>query len=282
MRTAISTLELLEPKTLATALKMLRNDGPLTPLAGCTDLYVAMNFGTMPSRRYLDLSRLGTLRRIRMEGDNLVIGAGATYTEIIGSRLVRKALPMLVSAAREIGGPQIQNRGTLGGNIANGSPAGDSLPVLSAADAVIMIESVDGRRTVPFGAFYTGYRKSVLKPDELITAIEIPPVEGVQWFRKVGTRAAQAISRIVIAAVRAPRPRIALGSVAPTVVRLPKTEAALAAGVSIADAQRVLLEEIHPIDDIRSSAEYRRQVAANLLAQFWTATAHESRANSGS
>ncbi len=272
MRTAVSTLELLEPKTLATALRMMRDDGPLTPLAGCTDLYVAMNFGTMPSRRYIDLSRLGPLRRIRMEGDALVIGSGATYTEIIGSRQVRKRLPMLVSAAREIGGPQIQNRGTLGGNIANGSPAGDSLPVLAAAEATLVLTSAGGERRVPFAGFYTGYRKSVLRPDELITAIEIAPLEGTQWFRKVGTRAAQAISRIVMAAIRSDKPRIALGSVAPTVVRLPKTEAALAAGKSIADAKQVLLGEISPIDDVRSTAAYRRQVAANLLEKFWSDT----------
>ncbi len=269
MRTAVSTLELLEPRTLTTALKMMRDDGPLTPLAGCTDLYVAMNFGTMPSRRYIDLSRLGPLRRIRMEGETLVIGSGATYTEIIASRQVRKRLPMLISASREIGGPQIQNRGTLGGNIANGSPAGDSLPVLAAAEATLVLTSAAGERRVPFAGFYTGYRRSVLRPDELITAIEIAPLEGTQWFRKVGTRAAQAISRIVMAAIRSDQPRIALGSVAPTVVRLPKTEAALAAGKSIAEAKQVLLGEISPIDDVRSTAAYRRQVAANLLAAFW-------------
>ena len=125
---------------------------------------------------------------------------------------------------------------------------------------------------MPFTAFYTGYRASVKRDDELIVALEIPPVEGQQWFRKVGTRAAQAISKIVMAAVRTNRPRIALGSVAPTVVRLPRTEAALAGG-SLEEAQRVLAEEIHPIDDVRSTAEYRRRVASNLLARFWSDTA---------
>lgn len=271
MRTATTPLQLFEPKTLVTALKMLREEGDLTPLAGCTDLYVSLNFGTLEARRYLDLSRLGPLQKIRMEGENLVIGATAPYSEIIGSRLVRRHVPMLVSAAREIGGPQIQNRGTLGGNIANGSPAGDSLPVLAVADATVVLESVDGRREVAFNAFYTGYRKTVRRPDELIVAIVIPPIEGTQWFRKVGTRAAQAISKVVMAAVRAPAPRVALGSVAATVVRLPRTEAALASG-GIAEAQRVLMDEIHPIDDVRSTAEYRKQVSANLLARFWTAT----------
>jgi xanthine dehydrogenase small subunit len=273
MRTATTTLELMEPKTLATALKMMRAEAPLTPIAGCTDVYVLLNFGTLGARRFLDLSHIGPLRKIRMEGDHLVIGATATYTEIIQSRLVRRHIPMLVSAAKEIGGPQIQNRGTLGGNIANASPAGDSLPALAAAEVSVVLQSQDGQRAVPFNAFYTGYRTSVRRPDELIVAVSIPPVAGKQWFRKVGTRAAQAISKVVMAAVRAPSPRVALGSVAATVVRLPKTEAALASGATIADAQRVLMDEITPIDDVRSTAEYRRQVSANLLARFWSDTA---------
>jgi CO/xanthine dehydrogenase FAD-binding subunit len=275
MRTAIGSLELLEPKTLGTALKLLRTKGPLTPLAGCTDLYVMLNAGTLPGRRFLDLSQLGPLKRIRMNGETLVIGAMATHADLIRSKHVRRVVPMLVSAAREVGGLQIQNRGTIGGNIANGSPAGDTLPVLAAADAVVVLESVDGQRKVPFNAFYTGYRKTVMAADELIVAIEIAPVEGRQWFRKVGTRAAQAISKVVMAAVRGPSMRVALGSVAATVVRLPGTEAALAGGAAVGDAQRVLMDEIHPIDDVRSSAEYRLRVAANLLGQFWADTTAE-------
>jgi CO/xanthine dehydrogenase FAD-binding subunit len=272
VRTAVSPLELFEPKTLGTALKLLRTKGPLVPIAGCTDVYVNLNFGTLPATRYLDLSQLGPLRRIRETGDVLSIGAMATYTDLIRSRLVRRRLPMLVAAAREVGGVQIQNRGTLGGNVANGSPAGDTLPVLAAAEAVVVLASADGERRVPFTAFYTGYRTSVMRADELIVAIEVAPVEGAQWFRKVGTRAAQAISKIVMSAVRGTQPRVALGSVAPTVVRLPKVEAALAAG-SLADAQRALTQEIHPIDDVRSTAEYRLRVSANLLEQFWRETA---------
>jgi CO/xanthine dehydrogenase FAD-binding subunit len=208
-----------------------------------------------------------------VSGDALVIGALATYTDVIRSPQVRRRLPMLVAAAREIGGVQIQNRGTLGGNVANASPAGDTLPVLAAADSMVVLQSTNGSRRVPFSAFYTGYRRSVIRPGELITAVEIPKLRGRQWFRKVGTRAAQAISKVVMAAV-APGadelPRIALGSVAPTVVRLPSTEAALAAGASIGEAQRLLVQEIAPIDDLRSTADYRRQVAANLLARFWS------------
>ncbi len=273
MRPALGTITLREPRTLRDALRMLRDEGPLTPLAGCTDVFVQINFGTLRATEFLDLSRLAPLRRICEEDGRLVIGALATYTDLIRSRLVRRRLPMLVAAAREVGGPQIQHRGTIGGNVVNGSPAGDALPVLSAADATLVLASAAAERRVPFTAFYTGYRASVLRPDELLVAIEVAPVEGRQWFRKVGTRAAQAISKVVMAAVRDGTPRIALGSVAPTVVRLPRTEAALAGGAAIAAAQGVLAEEIRPIDDLRSTAAYRLRVATNLLARFWADTA---------
>jgi CO/xanthine dehydrogenase FAD-binding subunit len=168
---------------------------------------------------------------------------------------------------------QIQNRGTLGGNVANGSPAGDTLPVLAVAEAVVVLQSADEERRVPFGDFYAGYRATVRRPDELIVGFEIPPLEGRQWFRKVGTRAAQAISKVVMAAVRGPRPRIALGSVAPTVIRLSAVEQALAGGATMDEAVRRLDQDIHPIDDLRSTGAYRRDVAANLLRRFWMETA---------
>ncbi len=273
MRTAISSLQLLEPRSLREALRMLRDEGPLVPLAGCTDIYVNLNFGTLPQKRFLNLWSLDELRRIEIRGGLLSIGALATYTRMIRSALVRRRLPILAAASREVGGAQIQNRGTLGGNIANASPAGDTLPVLAAAEAILVLKSAGGTRRVPFNSFYTGYRKSVARQDELIVAVEVPTVAGRQWFRKVGTRAAQAISKVVMAAVRAPRPRIAFGSVAPTVVRLPRTEAVLAAGRSIEEARATLGREIQPIDDIRSTAEYRRRVCENLLEQFWKETA---------
>ena len=272
MQGSITNRTLLEPKSLREALRMLRDEGPLVPMAGCTDLYVSLNFGTLPATRFVNLWPLAELRAIRVRGDVLSIGALATYTDLIRSPLVRRRLPMLVAAAREVGGVQIQNRGTIGGNVANASPAGDTLPVLAASDATVVLQSADASRRVPFAAFYTGYRRSVLRPDELIAALEVPRVRGRQWFRKIGTRAAQAISKVVMAAV-APvagdPPRIALGSVAPTVVRLPSTEAALAAGASLDEAQQVLIDEIAPIDDIRSTAAYRTRVAANLLTRFW-------------
>jgi CO/xanthine dehydrogenase FAD-binding subunit len=272
VRTALSPLVLLEPRSLRDALRILRDEGPLTPMAGCTDLYVGLNLGTLADRRFLNIWGLDTLRGIEARGDVLRIGALTTYSEIIRSAEVRRRLPMLAAASREIGAVQVQNRGTIGGNIANGSPAGDTLPVLAAADALVELRGVDWTRKIPFADFYTGYRASVRRPDELITAIEIPRVDGAQWFRKVGTRAAQSISKVVMAGVRAGRPRIALGSVAPTVVRARRTEDALAAGASVSEAQRILQEEICPIDDIRSTAVYRRELSARLLAQFWEAT----------
>lgn len=273
MRTAVSALEMRQPRTLRDALRMLRDEGPLVPMAGCTDLYVGLNFGATEGVRFLNLWGLDELRGIRTSADGLRLGALTTYSEIVHAPSVRRRLPMLVAAAREIGAIQIQNRGTLGGNIANGSPAGDTLPVLAAAEALVELRGVDWVRKVPFTSFYTGYRRTLRRPDELITAIEVPPIEGRQWFRKVGTRAAQSISKVVMAAVRSEHPRVALGSVAPTVVRVPRTERALSAGASLQDAQGLLLEEIHPIDDVRSSAAYRRRVAVNLLAQFWRDTA---------
>src|SRR5712691_3405883 len=244
MQSTLSHRRLLEPRSLRDALNMLRHEKSLVPMAGCTDLYVALNFGTLKDTQFLNLWRLDALRKIERRGDALSIGALATHTDLIRSPLVRKRLPMLVAAAREVGGVQIQNRGTIGGNVANASPAGDTLPVLAASDATLVLQSADRSRRVPFSAFYTGYRRSVLAPGELIAAVEVPHVRGRQWFRKVGTRAAQAISKVVMAAV-APAagdpPRIAFGSVAPTVVRLPSTEAALADGASLEEAQRVLI-----------------------------------------
>jgi CO/xanthine dehydrogenase FAD-binding subunit len=136
----------------------------------------------------------------------------------------------------------------------------------------VVLQSAGGERRIPFTELYTGYRETVRRSDELIVAIEIPPLEGTQWFRKVGTRAAQSISKVVMAGVRAGRPRIALGSVAPTVVRLPRTEQALAQGAGIEDAIRTLDAEIRPVDDLRSTAAYRRRVSGNLLRRFWLET----------
>jgi CO/xanthine dehydrogenase FAD-binding subunit len=273
MRGVVAGRELLEPRSLADAVKMLRDEGPLVPMAGCTDLYVSLNFGTLRSARFLNLWKLDALRGIEVDGQTLRIGALTTYTDLIRSAAIRRWLPMLAAAAREIGGAQIQNRGTLGGNVANASPAGDTLPVLLAADAVVVLRSVAGVRRVPMTSFYTGYRQTAARPDELIVGFEIPAIRGRQWFRKVGTRAAQSIAKVVIAGVwarvrRQARVCVAMGSVAPIPLRLSRTEQALAGGATLAEAQVILQREIAPIDDLRSTEEYRRQVAANLLGQF--------------
>src|SRR6185436_7220748 len=168
MQASVSNRSLLQPRSLKDALKMLRDEGPLTPLAGCTDLYVSLNFGTLNETRFLNLWGIEALRTIDVTDDRLTIGALTTHTDLIRSRHVNRRLPMLVAAAREIGGVQIQNRGTIGGNVANGSPAGDTLPVLAAADAVVVLQSAGDVRRVPFNEFYTGYRQSVRRPDELI------------------------------------------------------------------------------------------------------------------
>ena len=273
MRTATAPFTLRRARTLEGALKILREEPGTVPIAGCTDVHVTLEFGGTPGTRYLDLTPLASLRRITTSGDRLVIGALATYTELQKSRFVRARLPMLVEAARVVGGVQIQNMGTVGGNLANASPAGDTLPVFAVANADVVLAGPEGERRVPFNAFYTGYRKSVRRPDELIVAVEVPPVIGKQWFRKVGTRAAQAISKVVFAGVRGLETRLALGSVAPTVVRLPATEMVLNAGGGIDDALRALADEIRPIDDLRSTAEYRRSVSMNLVRQFWSETA---------
>jgi CO/xanthine dehydrogenase FAD-binding subunit len=277
MRTALAELELVEPRDLGEALARLR-EAPLLPIAGCTDVYVGLDAGVLPARRFLNLWALDELRGIAVRDDVLVLGALTTHDELDRSPLVRARLPMLAAAAAEVGGPQIRNRGTLGGNLASGSPAGDTLPVLAVAEADVVLVSLDGERRVPFVDFYTGYRQTARRPDELLLAVEVPPVAGRQWFRKVGTRAAQAVSKVVMAAVRdGVRCRVAFGSVAPTVVRCPRTEAALATALaaappgsapSIAAAQATLRDEIHPIDDLRSTAAHRLRVACNLLARF--------------
>ncbi|MGQ0714259.1 MAG: FAD binding domain-containing protein [Gemmatimonadaceae bacterium] len=268
MRTAAASLELVRPGSLDEALHLVSEDPSLVPLAGCTDVFVGLNAGTMPATRFVDLWPLEELREVGIRNGAVSVGALVTHTMVQQSPLITSRLPILAAACREIGGAQIQHRGTIGGNVANGSPAGDTLPVLAVAEAVVVLRSTSGQRRVPFTAFFTGYRTSVRRPEELIVAVELPPAEMPQWFRKVGTRAAQAISKVVMAVTGKERPRIALGSVGPTVVRCTRTETALASGASIEEAAGILEGEIQPIDDIRSTAEYRRRVAANLLRRW--------------
>ncbi len=218
----------------------------------------------------------------RIDGGALVLGALTTYTDIRRSPLCREHVPSLVEAAATIGAAQIQNRGTLGGNIANASPAGDTLPVLLAADAVFVLGSERGERDVPAADFWTAYRRTALAPDELLLRIRIPlATDREMRFRKIGTRRAQSISKVVLAAAWrsdavavVPRGawrdvRVALGSVAATPIRARATEAALegrAPTPETADlAAETLAGELSPIEDVRSTAEYRRLVAARVL-----------------
>ncbi|HTR97870.1 MAG TPA: FAD binding domain-containing protein [Candidatus Acidoferrales bacterium] len=288
MRTALSALEVVRPRSVAQALALMHaagTNGRLTPLAGGTDLFVYLNAGTLTDRRYLDLSLLAPLRAIRAGKNGLRIGALATF-DAIARHAATAGWPMLRQAARVIGAAQIQNRATLGGNIANASPAGDSLPVLLAYGAVVHAGSVRGERELPFGKLYTGYRRLALEPDELIVAVTLPAVRTRTrvLFRKVGTRAAQSISKVVFAGALRVSPngavdhaRLAWGSVAATTLRSHAAEEALLGSrpspALVAAARAALARDIAPIDDIRSEGEYRFAVAQAVLAQFLR-TAH--------
>ncbi|HEY6013915.1 MAG TPA: xanthine dehydrogenase family protein subunit M [Candidatus Limnocylindrales bacterium] len=266
------------PRTLADAYAQLA-EGPVTPIAGGTDLMVNLT-GELgePPERMLDLWHLDELRGIALDGDALVLGALTTYTELRRSALCREHLPALVEAAATIGAAQIQNRGTIGGNAANASPAGDTLPVMLALDATLVCGSVRGERDVPATAFWPAYRRTALAPDELLVRIRFPLVaDRISRFRKIGTRRAQSISKVVMAlSYRGETDggpwtdvRLALGSVAPTPIRASGTEAVLEGRPPTPEtaeqAAGTLAAELHPIDDVRSTAEYRRVVAARVL-----------------
>jgi CO/xanthine dehydrogenase FAD-binding subunit len=268
----------VSPRTLLDAYAALE-EAPTRPIAGGTDLMVALT-GELgePPARVLDLWRLDELRGIAVDGDAVSLGALTTYTEIRRSALCREHVPALVVAAATIGAAQIQNRGTLGGNVANASPAGDTLPVLLALDASMVCGSSRGERTVAVDAFWPAYRETVMAPDELLLRILVPIAAGRETrFRKVGTRRAQSISKVVLALSwhdgGPDRPwtevRLALGSVAPTPIRARATEAVLEGRLptpeTADEAAETLAGEIHPIDDVRSTAEYRRLVAARVL-----------------
>jgi xanthine dehydrogenase small subunit len=253
----------------------------LTPIAGGTDVMVRITgeIGEPPAR-LLDLWRLDELRGIASDGEAITLGALTTYTDIRRSAACREHLPALVDAAATIGAAQIQNRGTLGGNIANASPAGDTLPVLLALDAEIVVGGPRGERTIPAAEFWVAYRRTALAPDELVLRIRIPVAGGREArFRKIGTRRAQAISKVVMALAwregdgGASRTwsdvRLALGSVADRPIRAGATEAVLEGAAPTPEtadaAAAALAAEISPIDDVRSTADYRRAVAARVL-----------------
>ena len=274
------------PRTLADAYALLSAD-EYRPIAGGTDL-LAQITGELgePPDRVLDIWHLDELRGIRVESNAIVLGALTTYAEIRRSPLVAEFLPAFAEAAATIGAAQIQNRGTIGGNAVNASPAGDMLPLLLACDAQLVVGSEAGERWVAARDFWPAYRRTALAPNELLLRISIPLVTNRQVrFRKIGTRRAQAISKVVMAlAWRGEEGgtawrevRLALGSVAATPMRAPLTEAVLegaAPDEATADrAASTLASELNPIDDVRSSADYRRAVAARVLHRLLRDTA---------
>ncbi len=271
----------VSPATLAEAYAIAAR-GAHRPVAGGTDLLVQITGGIgPPPDRVLDLWRLDELRGISVRDGALELGALTTFSEIRASVACREDAPALVEAAATIGAAQIQNRGTLGGNVMNASPAGDTLPVLLALDAELVVGGETGERTIPAAAFWPAYRRTAIRPDELLVRIRLPLVaDRRQRFRKVGTRRAQAISKVVIALAWRGDPgsgtwrevRVALGSVAATPIRAAAAEAALEGErptESTAErAVAALVGELRPIDDVRSTAAYRREVAGRVLRRL--------------
>jgi carbon-monoxide dehydrogenase small subunit/xanthine dehydrogenase small subunit len=263
------------PRSLDDAIEILaQRAGEVRPVAGGTDILVRAKDGEQDLAALFDISAIPELKGIEERADHVWIGAASSHTEIVHSPLVARWLPALHQACAVIGGPQIRNRGTLGGNLANASPAADAVPPLLAVGATLELVSANGRREVAIDKFSTGYRKTVLEADELILGVRVPKRPGLRSvFLRLGQRQAQAISKVSLAVAmtfKDGRPdfvRVALGSVAPTVIRAPETEKALQAGgyEGLIRAREAIRKEVRPIDDIRSTADYRREMAAVLL-----------------
>jgi len=281
VRAFVPNYELTTPSSLADALALLKREpGVWKPFAGGTDLMVLLEAGKLPHRNYVNIWGLKELRGIEVTDTHITLGALTTYTDVQSHPVLQREFPMLCQAASETGGLAIQNRGTLGGNIVNASPAADSPPALLAYDAEIELVSSDGSRWLPYQGFHTGYKQMLIGPTELLSRIRMPRNTrgATQYYRKVGTRKAQAISKVCLAALaklerdQISDVRIALGSVAPVVVRCVQTEDALRSrkpdAETIKSACATLSREISPIDDIRSTADYRLRVAKNLLTDF--------------
>lgn len=281
MRAYVPAYQLVTPATLVDALNVLaRESGLWKPFAGGTDLMVLLEAGKLSHQNYLNIWNLSELRGINVTETEITLGALTTYTEIQEHQTLQAELPMLCQAASETGGLAIQNRGTLGGNIVNASPAADSPPALLAYDAELEFISAKGTRTVPYRTFHTGYKQMDIRPEELLRVIRLPrPAVGwSHYYRKVGTRKAQAISKICFAgAARMDADlisdvRIALGSVAPIPIRCVQAENALReqpiTPATVAAAKAALTAEIAPIDDVRSTKAYRLRVSLNLLEDF--------------
>jgi len=281
MRADPSDYELVAPGSLQAVVTLLaRNPGEWLPIAGGTDIMVLYAAGKLPGRKLVSIWNLPELRRIEVLANEIRVGAGCTYTDIREHTVLGREFPMLARAAAWTGGIANQNRGTLGGNIVNASPAADSLPALLAYDAELTLVSVRGERRLSYASFHTDYKKTKLELDELVQAICLPRrySEYVCHARKVGGRNAQAISKVCIAALgrfagqRVEDVRIAVGSVAPVPLRLTETEQVVmgkAINESLVSlARKTAIAEIRPIDDIRSTAKYRAAVTGNLVAEF--------------
>lgn len=281
MRAYVPSYQLISPAELSEALALMaREPGAWKPFAGGTDLMVLLEAGKLPHKNYLNIWNLAELRGIGVTDKHITLGALTTYTEVQSDPVLLEEFPMLCQAASETGGLAIQNRGTLGGNIVNASPAADSPPALLAYDAELELTSVNGVRWLPYHGFHTGYKQIMMRPDELLTRIRLPrTTKGWnQYYRKVGTRKAQAISKVCLAATArmdeeiVAEIRIALGSIAPVPLRCLKTEESLRRTAldqnMIEKAKIELAREITPIDDIRSTRNYRLKVSVNLLEDF--------------
>ncbi|MBV9928955.1 MAG: xanthine dehydrogenase family protein subunit M [Acidobacteria bacterium] len=281
MRAYLPAYEMVVPRTLDDALALLREGaGAWQPFAGGTDLMVLLEAGRLEQRKFFSIRHLKELRGVEEVDGGVRVGALTTYTDVRRSELLSQHFPMLGQAARETGGIAIQNRGTVGGNIANASPAADTPPALLAYGAEVELVSAEGARRVPYADFHTGYKQTVMRADELIAAVRLSkPSEGARHFyRKVGTRRAQAISKVCFAALAEMEGdalrevRVALGSVAPVVLRCRRTEVSLRGRTPDDETLTAALEElgreVTPIDDVRSTARYRTRVAQNLLREF--------------
>jgi len=283
VRSHLEDFDVACPKTLAEALELLAaKPGSMTPLAGATDLFVLLNAGQLAPTHFLSLAGIPELAMpASWDEDRYTMPALTTYTETRHDARVVAELPLLASAACELGALQIQNRGTWAGNIANSSPAADGVPPLLAYDAVVELASVRGRRWIALADYFTGYKQTLRAPDELITNVtaQVPAAGARHYWRKVGARKLQAISKVVAAGVLerdvtgvVTRVRLALGSVAPIPLRARHVELAvtgLPLGTATTDvALAALASDIAPIDDVRSTRDYRLRIARNLVRAF--------------
>ena len=281
MRSNAAHFEMIAPASLEGVLQALaEKPGTYLAMAGGTELMVALGAGRLAARQLVSLNHLRELRFIEEGHDAVTVGSGTTFTDLRRSEPIGRGFPLLSLAASWTGSVANQNRGTLGGNIVNGSPAADSPPALLVYEAKVQVVSVRGMRTIPYREFHVGYKKTALAVDELVHSIVLARV-GAGWqgyIRKVGTRNAQAISKVALAGLAKVEGgivrelRIAAASLREVPMRCVGTEEALRDRQinqqTVAVARAALGAEAKPIDDIRSTAHYRAAVAGNLLEDF--------------